>query len=305
MAAQLPTDVLRYVGQVFRQCNRRICRKLAAVPNVAEPSLDMTFVEHLTQYSSPIVLSSDWIVRIDTHYLGGLRHFYRWEIADIGVLIFFRRAGRVIRRKVALLQSKRLYPTNSDINDETAVDYKIGFAHLATDDSVAPLGLRRQFNFDEDCRYSALKVGDEQYSAIQEYEKSKNIPVHYLFYDPWNVPSTYTLPLTTPPVLKGTGNGGCRVLPYRILADSLSGRPDGFSPRLTDVGGLLSGGARHHYGWKLEHFVAQLLLRCKEGRIFTGSQDEDIQSLFFRRSGPIAAAISVSVEMPESAEFEQ
>lgn len=305
MASQLPNDVLRYVSQVFRHCNRRIGTKIAAVPNVAEPSLDMTFVEHLTQYSSPVVMSSDWIVRIDTHYLGGLRHFYRWEIADIGILIFFRRAGRVVRRKVALLQSKRLYPKNSDVNEETAADYRIGFARLATDDSVAPLGLRRQFNFDEDSRYSALKVDDEQYSAIQEYEDSKNIPVYYLFYNPWHIPSTYTLPLMAPPALKGAGNGGCRVVPSRILAHALSGQPPGFSPRLFDVSGVLPGGARHHYGWKLEHFVAQLLLRCKEGRVFAGSQDEDIQSLFFRRSGPIAAAISVSVEMPESAEFEQ
>src|SRR5690348_9834523 len=107
----VPNDVIDWVREVFRGCNDRITRKLSRVPNCPEPSLDTTFIEHLTQYGSPRALESGWTVRIDTHFLGGLRHFARsWEIADIGILIHFRHNGKSVRSKAAALQSKRLYP---------------------------------------------------------------------------------------------------------------------------------------------------------------------------------------------------
>lgn len=42
-----------------------------------------------------------------------MRHFYGWEIADIGLLLFAKKAGAVVSKKVALLQSKRLYPSGN------------------------------------------------------------------------------------------------------------------------------------------------------------------------------------------------
>ena len=53
--------------------------------------------------------------RADVHFLGGLRHFYNWEIADIGVLIFAKKAGTVVANTVAVLQSKRLYPDQGTV----------------------------------------------------------------------------------------------------------------------------------------------------------------------------------------------
>ena len=49
---------------------------------------------------SPAVVAPDWSVRIDTHFLGGRRHFRSWEIADIGVLVYLRdgAAGVPVRR---------------------------------------------------------------------------------------------------------------------------------------------------------------------------------------------------------------
>jgi hypothetical protein len=106
--AKIPQDVRDWFRDVFRGCNERISEKLSNNPNLPEESLDLTWIEHLSQYASPVTLKSSWTIKIETHYLGGLRHFYRWEIADIGLLIFFRRGGIVERSKVGLLQSKRL-----------------------------------------------------------------------------------------------------------------------------------------------------------------------------------------------------
>src|SRR5882724_8192037 len=113
----IPTEVVNWLRKIFVECNERISNKLSNNPNVPEESLDLTWIEHLSQYSCPQVFSSSWTVRLDTHYLGGLRHFRTWEIADVGILIFFRRAGKIIRSKVALLQSKRLYPTNNLVRE--------------------------------------------------------------------------------------------------------------------------------------------------------------------------------------------
>lgn len=51
-------------------------------------------------------------------------------------------------------------------------------------------------------------------------------------------------------------------------------------------------------GWPIEHFIADLFVACKEGTPFTKPGEEMIQRLFYRRSGPIAAAISITIEGP-------
>src|SRR5262245_46567585 len=136
MNIEIPSDVTKWLKSAFGSCNERVSEKLSNAPNVPEPSLDLTFIEHLSQFASPITFASKWTVRLDTHYLGGLRHFYNWEIADIELLLFVRRGGKIIRSKVGLLQSKRLYPNGESVKEEVAVDYEIGFARLADPEDV-------------------------------------------------------------------------------------------------------------------------------------------------------------------------
>ncbi len=83
-----PIEIHRYIAATFAAVNRRVSEKIARVPNSSEPSLDLTFIECLTQYAAPRVVAPGWAVRIDVHFLGGLRHFHRWEIADIGGAFF-------------------------------------------------------------------------------------------------------------------------------------------------------------------------------------------------------------------------
>jgi hypothetical protein len=50
-------------------------------------------------------------------------------------------------------------------------------------------------------------------------------------------------------------------------------------------------------GWRLENFVADEVLRCRQGVLFDGSADQNLLSLFYRRSAPIQAAISITIEV--------
>lgn len=186
---EIPEDVTVWLSEVFGACNARITRKLSNIPNIPEESLDLTWIEHLSHFASPVTLDSEWTIKIETHYLGGLRHYYRWEIADVGLLLFIRKAGKVERSKVALLQSKRLYPTNNFVSEESQFDYEIGFARLADQEDLnRTIVTDREFEFTENCEYGALESNSDQVKAIKEYEKKNTIPIYYQFYNPWTVP---------------------------------------------------------------------------------------------------------------------
>ena len=304
MTTPIPNDVVDYVRNVFLVCNRRIGRKIAAVPNSSEQSLDHTMIEQLSQYSRPTILPSDWTVRIDIHYLGGRRHFDRWEVADIGVLLFLRWAGKLVRSKVALFQSKRLYPDSGDIDEEEAADSHVGFARLVpAGPSVSPMATQHVFSFSEQSKYGALHVRDIQWRAIRQFQQARHIPVYYLLYNPWTIPFSQTFPLTHRPSLGKRSSVGCRIIPADVLMPSLSDRPESYSPQFREVCGLLRGSVRNRSGWRIEYFISRLFLGCTHGRVFQDLADDDIESLFFGRSGPIAAAIGINVEMPEHEEW--
>ncbi len=185
----VPQDVVEWLKAVFRDCNERITEKLGNNPNAPEESLDLTWIEHLSRYSSPVTLASSWSVKIEAHYLGGLRQFYRWEIADIGVLLFTRSGGQIERSKVALLQSKRLYPTNMRVTEEGKIDYEIGFARLADPEDLGrAIAVEAEFRFNEGCRYGAIIPFSAQVKAIKEYETKSKLPVYYQLYNPWMLP---------------------------------------------------------------------------------------------------------------------
>ena len=302
---QIPPDVFDYVRRIFYSCNARIGRKISSVPNTPEPSLDLTLIEQLSHFSSPRILPSDWTVRIDTHYLGGLRHYAQWEIADIGILLFLRRGNRLVQNKVALLQSKRLYPDSGDLIDEDIEDYRTGMFRLVPNSNVSSMNVGHVFVFSESSVYRALRVRDKQWLAIQDFQGQRNIPTYYLFYNPWSIPFEQTFPLSSTAKVSGRSSGGCRVIPANILFDEFEDRPDRYSPRFREICGLVPGFKRNRCGWRIEYFVSRLLLGCIEGRMWTDPDDIDLQSLFFRRSGPISAAVGVNVEMPEGTEWNE
>jgi hypothetical protein len=89
----LPSEVHDYVRYVFEGANRRVAEKMTRIPTTHETSLDLTLIESISQFAVLQRVTANWTVRLDTHYLGGGRHFGQWEIADIGFIVVMEGPG--------------------------------------------------------------------------------------------------------------------------------------------------------------------------------------------------------------------
>lgn len=300
----IPEHVVDWIRDVFKQINRRSSATLSRIPTTWETTLDHSLIGHLAEFSAPFRFASNWVVNLDTHFLGGGRYWGSWEIADIGLLIVFRRSGRVIGTKIALLQSKRLYPEEADVqSDIHQLDYMIGFGRLLESDSEYRSVVKpRTFHFTDRSKYQALEYAGKQYKAVLDYTAKHGIPVHYQLYNPLTVPSSADLP--------ATANGdspltelrvGCRVVNAVALDSRLqrAGLASGEHPSFSHIAG--SAETLDEDFWTLHNFVADLVLGCKEGHM-AGTDpmnDEALFTVFNRRGGPISAAISISIDAPE------
>jgi hypothetical protein len=309
----LPDDVVAWLMGVFRTCNAEASSKLTRVPNAHEPWIDFAVIENLQRVSVPFRFRSEWIVSIDTHWLGSAPMWPdarpRWEIADIGFLVMFRTATKLVRSKVALLQSKRLYADRGrpESPEELERYYRRGFGRMfATDEQFAEMTHPKLFRFDAASEYSALKKGSDQWQAVEEYEKAKQIPVYYLLYNPLSVPMDIAVPHTDGFADAGPCDAGCRVVPCRFVQRMMKSREDGDSPSYGDLAtnlGTPFDTDSHKTGWRLEHFVVELLLQCKTGRVTDIRDDQGLYQVFYRRTAPIRAAIAITIDAPAGVDW--
>ena len=94
--------------------------------------------------------------------------------------------------------------------------YRRGFGRMfIQDDQFAEMTKPRLFQFNEDSKYSALSKGSEQWEAIEQYEEHKQIPVYYLFYNPFSLPCAVAVPHVEKAKLPKDCVAGCRVVPCR------------------------------------------------------------------------------------------
>jgi hypothetical protein len=145
-------------------------------------------------------------------------------------------------------------------------------------------------------KFKAMSVGSDQYKAIDLYESESKVPVHYLLYNPWVVPASYKVPTQGTVRLGSKANGGARVVSAKKLHKQLKSKPENYQPSFDDLKGLESSVKKHLHGYRLEHFIADRLMKCKDGHVFESSNEESIFNLFNRRSGPISAAFAVTIE---------
>jgi hypothetical protein len=296
----LPKEIASWLTKVFAAANEAASTELTRVPNAHEEHLDMTLISSLRQFAAPFVFPSDWMVKIDTHFLGGTGGPWgKWEIADIGLLVMFRQQGKLLRTKVGLLQSKRLYAKELKSKDEH--DY-VGFGRLfEKDDAFVTATRPRIFEFSESSKYLALEVDGEQYVRMRDYEGVSDVPIYYLFYNPLQIPFAARLPWEAHKELNLGCQVGCRVLPAFDFRENIADTLDTLVPRFADVCRFETGQfaeVDNKGGWRFEHFVVDRLLGCHTGYKPPGREDKTLARLFGDRSAPIQAAISVTIDAP-------
>jgi hypothetical protein len=298
---QIPVDVVAWFRQIFAGANRHVCERLANLPNIRETSLDDGLIEALIPDSAPTLLPSGAIVRMDMHNIGGLRRlgapFWdmpfrpRWETADIGILVFIYRGDDLVARKIGLLQSKRLFPDNNQVEDDDEISFLHGMnAFIRRDRKQAVGALHTRFNFDGDCVYGAIHAGSEQVGLIDGLNSRFGEAVYYLLYNPPVIPLTVEYPLPERIRVKDMSLG-CRVVEAAKVHGQLAALREGASPTLALIG--------EESGWSLEYWAADLLLTCRVGQMFDESNDSDVRYLLERRSGPIGAALAASITLPD------
>ena len=196
MTDEIPSAVRDYIRGVFDHADNRVSSRISTTPNIPEESLDICLIESLDEFAGPKVVDPYWAVRISTHFIGSLRHYRRYEIADIGVVVVFKKGTTVLKRKLVLLQSKRLYPSNHNVTVLDEFDYQMGLGMITrADQHETPIFSNVEFEFTANCEYGALRANSEQCTAIQEHFEATDIPVHYLFYNPVVLPWRFSYPV--------------------------------------------------------------------------------------------------------------
>lgn len=301
--SDIPEVVIDYVRSVFGAANDKVSRALSDHPSMHEPMLDQILVTELTAAPPAFFAREQISLNIETHWLGGRWVYRRWEIADIAIFVMLRRQGWLEQRKVALLQTKRLYSKEIPPIELEREDYLIGIGRLADKtDPIRPFN-QRIFGFDNASTYDATRAGHDQIDRIESYFGERNIPVYYGMYNPLTLPFRGRYP-AAPAANAQLGNEvGCRVLRSDDVHAAMSRLPDGHSPSIADLTlttPLDVGDPGSQRGWRLERFVADEVLRCRQGRLINDAMDPNLQALLYGRSAPITAAIVMTVDfMPD------
>ena len=292
----LPEDVVDWVRSIMRACNDDVTERLVNQPNIREPSLDDAFINKVSQFAAPKALRSGAVVMLEVHNTGGLRQSDSWELADIAFVVHVSRFGKPCDQKIGLLQSKRLYPENCDVDDVDPISFRLGLNGLIEPRSGNSLSkLQRNYEFLEESRYLAIRNPDKQLERIKKFHEQFEEAIYYLLYNPSEVPFQTSLPATTYQYVSFPPEGA-RVVRSASIDETLikANEKNAKGPSI----GAVKKTAGVEY-WRLEYWVADLLMRCKVGRRYTQDDSELIEQLIYRRSGPIGAAIRINIDLPE------
>jgi hypothetical protein len=222
----------------------------------------------------------------------------------------FTTATELVRSKLALLQSKRLYADRQqpETEEELRRYYQHGFGRLYTsDEQFKEMTRPKLFQFDQLSEYKALKKGSEQWDSVEQYEAHKDIPVYYLLYNPLNVPCSISVPHAAAVASHVNNDAGCRVIPCKHVRKLMETAVEDSTPSYQSLATGLPAPfdePAHRTGWRLEHFVVDLLLQCKTGRVTDIRNDPGLYRAFYRRTAPIRAAIAITIDAPGGFDWE-
>ncbi len=298
---QIPTEIFDFLKDHFAKCNDQLAYDLSIFPGIREESLDNNFISYFSRVPGPFKFDPNWTIRIDAHFIGGGRHYYTWEVADIGLMIIFRKKGKIIRSKLAFLQSKKLY---ADAIKPLERDpyHRMGMGKLlVTEDEHREFVKKRLISFEEKSKYKAFKKESEQQEAMSSFERRFKVDMYYLFYNTMVLPHQIETPLEQRPEIE-KNLIGCRVIKKSFLDEALKIHGKNYTPSYGDIKYMLPGEyiqPEHEAGWRLEYFVIDLMLKCKEGLIDDSPNFESLQALLSQKSNPISAALSVTIDLNE------
>jgi hypothetical protein len=125
----VPQEITDYIRNLFSTCNDNLSSDLSTFPGMREETFDNNFISYFSRNQGPYKFDPNWTVRIDTHFMGGGRHYENGEAADIGLMVIFRKQGKILRSKLAFLQSKKLYGDNISVS-ETDKYHRMGMGKL-------------------------------------------------------------------------------------------------------------------------------------------------------------------------------
>ena len=296
----IPEVVIDYVREIFAIANDKVSRTVTTHPNMHEETLDHMMVLELTAAPPAFFAQEQMAVSLETHWLGHRWMFGRWEIADIAFFVLLRQRGNLLSRKVVLLQTKRLYCAEIPVTELDEADYVIGIGRLVDRiEPTVPLSNQRAFAFNQNSFYQATYAGHPQVSRIDRYVKSRGIPVYYGLYNPITLPYDGWYPSLDGLGALGINRIGCRVLPARSVHGALRKLPKNQSPSVANLirrTRIDRDDPMSTHGWRLERFMADQVLRCRQGKASDDVQDPNLRGLLYGRAAPIFAAISITIE---------
>ena len=214
-------------------------------------------------------------------------------------MIIFRRKGKIVRSKMAFLQSKKLY---SDSVKGPASDpfNRMGMGRLLETEEEHLESVRaKTIRFEETSKYKAFKKESDQQLAMSYFQQRFEINMYYLFYNPVRIPYTISSPLEGEPEL-GENIVGCRVITKNFLDEALDQYNKNYIPSYGDLKYLLSGtfiNNEHTGGWRLEYFVVDQMMACKEGFIDDSPNFRTVHELLNQKTSPISAALSITIDL--------
>jgi hypothetical protein len=297
----LPNEVQSFLLHLFSECNRRISFQLSTFPNAHEEALDLLFISHFAHMQGAIKFGSNWTLRIDAHYIGGGRHYRTWEVADIGLIVIFRKGGRITRSKLTFLQSKKLYANPLKY---VPIDpyHRAGMGRLlVTEAEHRELVEPKLLKYSETSKYKALKMKSEQQEAMHSFSNRHGIKLHYLFYNPSLIPWQIKNPVEALPVIP-ENKVGCRIVPKSLLDNALGNKAINFSPSYKDIKDAFKAefsSSESDGGWRMEHFINDLFIGGNEGMVDDSPNFETMIGLLSQKSSPISSALSITFDIEE------
>ena len=191
-------------------------------------------------------------------------------------------------------------PNNHDVDADDPISFSYGLNGLIFPAEIAVPEFRSTtYNFTEQSIYGEIDDNDKQLKRICKFHDHFGESVFYLLYHPSTIPFQRTLPVVEyysidSPTL------GPRVVRTNAVESVLmdSSRPRK-SPNFKEI--EVASGDDY---WRFETWTADLLLSCQVGRQYSSEDEELINRIITRRSGPIGAVIRINISLSKRKRIE-